>query len=594
MKRMNHMLVLFLTLTLVSQSLLAEVRASLSRSAIQSGDTVTLNILATGDVDGANPDLDVLQQDFQVLGTGSSQQTSIINGRVSSSQQWSVQLLPKREGELQVPAITVGKERTAVLTLTVSAQPAATLAEAGEPLFIKTRLEPEGDAVYVQQQLRYTLQLYYRERLYDGSFDGPQVEHALVERLGDDTQFQTTVNGQQYVVIERRYAIFPERSGPLTIAPVTFSGRLAAPSRQRAPGMPSMQMNDMMERFFGNLSMSSPGQRVRLRGESYTLDVKPRADAFTGQHWLPAADLQLTDSWAAGPPEFRNGEPVTRTITLEAKGLESTHLPELNVPDTPGMRIYPEAAVHNNRTDGEWVFGRLERTFAYVPSTAGQHTLPAVRVDWWDTGNNRQQTATLPSWSINVEPGEGVLNAQQPAAPDKPSATADGEMVRDVSHAREPGAQNAGAAGPLIPAWGWAAAGLLFLLIPALVVYRARGTAAPVKTDIPAVSARSLRTELERACAASDAHAAARALLALAAQQWPDDPPRNLGAVRQRLTTGADAVAGLEAALYGTGQAAWEGSALWRAVGDGLPARASQQAASASSELSPLYPDWKH
>ena len=426
----RHIVISFLVLLLTSQSLWADVRASLSRTTIQEGDTVTLNLLASGDVDDADPDLSVLADSFDILGTGSSHSTSIVNGKISSSRQWQVELMPKHKGEITVPAISVGTHRTAALTLTVTAQPQAVVAGAGEPVFIRTQLLPADEPVYVQQQLRYTLQLFYRQRLYDGSFDGPQIDNALVERLGDDLQYQTTVNGSQYQVIERRYAIFPEQSGTLEIAPVTFTGRLAGQARQR---MPSMQMDDMMERFFGSSSMTSPGKRLRLRGEGFRVDVQPRPATFSGQHWLPSEQLVLTDSWAAAPPEFRAGEPVTRIITLQAKGLESSHLPDIALDDSPGMRLYPETPVYENHTDGEWVIGSSQHTFAYVPTTAGTQTIPAITIDWWDTATGEQKTAGLPAWTINVEPGDGVINAQLPPPTDGTAAQPDLSVV-DATH----------------------------------------------------------------------------------------------------------------------------------------------------------------
>jgi hypothetical protein len=584
---MINVVVLFITLATVSQSLWAEVRASLSRSVIQEGDTVTLNILASGDADGGDPDLGVLQDSFDVLGTGSSHQTSIVNGKISSSRQWQVELMPRHKGEITVPAITVGNQSTSALTLTVSEQPQAVIAEAGEPVFIKTQLLPSNDPVYVQQQLRYTLQLFYRERLYDGSFDGPHIDNALIERLGDDVQYQTTVNGNQYQVIERRYAIFPEQSGALEIPAVTFTGRLAGQSRQR---MPSMHMDEMMERFFGSSSMTSPGKRVRLRGESYRVEVQPRPADFSGRDWLPGEELVLTDSWAAGPPEFRVGEPVTRTITLEAKGLESSHLPDITLPENSSMRLYPESPVHENRTDGEWVFGSVQRTFAYVPTVAGLQSIPAVTLDWWNTATGKQQQAELPAWTVNVEPGAGVINAQSPPSVDLPGERSDDslrsaalvEPVPDAAHSRQLA---------VTPYWPWLLAATI-ILAGTLLGWRRRGTTR--KAADPAPARRTQRTAVRRACESNDMSAAARALLEWAAVEWPDDPPRSLGALAARLVQGREEVEALEQALYGAGGNAWQGSALWRVFDKGL-LKQTRSSGTARTEpgLSPLYPDWK-
>jgi len=575
----------FLVLLLTTQSLWADVRASLNRQTIYEGDSVSLNIITDETGRGADPDLSVLQQDFDILGTASSQQTSIINGKRSESHQWNIELAPKHAGELTVPPIRVGADTTQALTLQVTAQPDAVVAEAGQPVFMKTQLQPLDAPVYVQQQLRYTLQLFYRESLFEGSFDGPHVEHALVERLGEDVQYKSTVNGVEYNVVERHFAIFPEQSGTFTISPVTFNGRLAGQSQQR---MPSMFMDDMMERFFSNTTITTPGKRIRLRSEGYTLDVQPRAAAFTGDDWLPSEELTLTDSWASGPPEFRSGVPVTRTLTLEAKGLESTHLPEFKLPESKGMRLYPEQPVYNNRTDREWVIGSRQLTVAYVPSAAGMLTIPAMHIDWWDTTVEQQKTVELPSWTVNVLPGDGL--AEPPPASPVTSVTAPDEppgvSVADTDDWLE----------KAMSRWPWLLAGLV-LLAAMLFIWRRnqpRGVTTPVHNAEPSSrqQLRAARSAVQQACQGNNPAAAANALLQWAAASWPDDPPRNLGTLMQQLSTGVNEIQALEQALYSAAGQPWQGEALWRVFEKGLEIKQAT-GAPASAGLSPLYPDWK-
>ena len=588
MTNIKSIATLFLVLFLTSQSLWADVRATLSRQTIVEGDTVTLNIVTNEAGQGVKPELSVLQQDFDILGTGSSQQTQIINGQRSESHQWHIELAPKHAGELTVPAIPVGAETTPSLTLTVTAQPAAVIAEAGQPVFIETQLEPLDSPVYVQQQLRYTLQLFYREQLVEAGIDGPHVEHALVERLGDDLQYQTTLDGQEYQVIERHYAIFPEQSGPLSVSPVTFNGRLAGKSQQR---MPATNMNDMMERFFGNRAFTTPGKRIRLRSEGFTLDVQPRPAAYTGKYWLPAEQLALTDSWTSAPPEFHSGEPVTRTITLEAKGLESTHLPDFSLPDSSDMRLYPEKPVYTNRTDGEWVIGTRQLSVAYVPSATGMQTIPAIRLDWWDSTEEKQKTVELPAWTVNVLPGDGLAD---PVPPITPTVVDPGQRI-DASAVPAAATGTGDWRAFLKSHWPWLPGGILLVTALLFGLRHLKNRNAPTSAH-PAAKRdkqqiRIARTAVQRACQDNNAAAAARALLQWAAASWPDDPPRNLGALRQRLSTGVNELQTLEQTLYGTAGEPWQGDALWRVFDPGLQTRIEHKAAGKEG-LSPLYPDW--
>jgi hypothetical protein len=583
---MKSNVTLFLVIFLTSPSLWADVRASLSRQTIYEGDTVTLNIMTNKTGQDVDPDLSVLRQDFDILGTGSSQQTQIINGQRSESHQWHVELAPRQGGELIVPPIRIGAETTQALTLTVTAQPDAVVPEAGQPVFIEIQLEPQNAPVYVQQQIRYKLQLFYRERLVEASIDGPHVENALVERLGDDSQYKTTINDQEYQVIERHYAIFPEQSGPLSISPVTFNGRLAGKPQQR---MPSTNMNDMMERFFGNSAFTTPGKRIRLGGEGFALDVQARPAAYTGIYWLPAEQLALTDSWTSAPPEFHSGEPVTRTITLEARGLESTHLPDISLPDSPGMRLYPEKPVYTNRTDGEWVIGSRQLSVAYVPSATGLQTIPSIQLDWWDTTEDKQKTVELPAWTINVLPGDGIVDPAPPVAP----AAGEPEPLVDVpeSHPDETAAEDWLTS--LKTYWTGLAGAALLLIAGLFILRRKKPDDKPLHPAGKRVKQQlnTARTAVQQACQENDPAAAAKALLQWAAATWPDDPPRNLGVLKRRVSTAVNELQRLEQALYGAAGDSWHGEALWRVFDRGLQQQVEVKPATGEG-LSPLYPDW--
>ena len=608
--RAGWLLVLSLLLTLFSTTLWAGVTATLDRSTIAEGDTVTLTIKAEGQhAQGAQPDLSPLQKDFNVLGTSTSQQMQIINGRMSSSASLRVELEPKHAGRIEIPALKVGGETTAPLTLTIADQPAATASQPGSALYLETEVEPHGGSTYVQQQIQYTTRLYYSMPLTEGSLGDPEPEHAVVERLGEDKHYQTTVNGQRYQVIERRYAIFPEQSGTFTIPPVSFTGRMATGGATRRP---FGRMDSMIEQFFGRdpfgndsffaTPFGDPGKRVHARGEAVTVNVKPQPASYSAATWLPGEDLVLHDSWATQPPEFRVGEPVTRVISIDAKGLAASHLPDIAMPAIANMRIYPEQPVRESRTDGAVVYGHSEQSFAFVPQKAGRVTLPEIRLSWWDLKAGKERVAVLPSWNVEVLPGAGgVQGAPVPpsAAVSKPPAQPAAGSPVPASPAPSPSATFKA----LLPYWPWIAGGFALLVFAGLIVWRrsrrrppasqapvAREPAAPATAPAPDPGG-ALRS-LKQACDDNDARAAARALLDWAAARWPDNPPRNLAAIASRLNDDAGAeVRRLDQSLYAPGGVVWEGEAL----GNAFRATAVKQPVkpkAAAGGLAPLYPEW--
>ncbi len=595
---------------LTAPTLRAAVNASLDRNAVYSGDTVTLSIETSGDDQGQQPDLSPLTKDFDVLGTSTSQQIQIINGQRSDRSQWLIELAPRHTGTLTVPRLLVGNKRTQALDLRVSDPPVAAGEQAGQPVFIQSEITPPDGDTYVQQQILYTTRLYYRVPLIEGDFSAPTLDNAAVERLGDDHQYQTTVNGQRYQVLERRYAIFPERSGELAIPPTVFTGRTVSSSAQ---GSPFGRMDTMLERmiggnpfkdgFFAGTPFGDPGKRVHLRGNPLSLAIKPRPASYQGHEWLPTEKLVLHDSWAESPPEFRSGEPVTRTITLEAKGLEAAQLPDINIPETAGLRVYPEHPVQTNRTDGDWVYGRSEQSFAFVATKPGRITLPQIQVDWWDSTEQKQRTAVLPAWEVVVAAGTSTPTGSAPPAPlsTDTSGTAVAPPPADHAAAAEATSspEQAVRSTPLYP-WLIAAAGVVLALVVVLLARkRQRPLAAPATT--PAASAaevsprsriRQAREDLRGACAQNNPQAAARALLEWGATSWPQQPPRNLGALARRVARGGDLVRELETVLYAPGQRPWVGEPLWQALADGMKAAPAAVGKHQPDDAPALYPDW--
>ena len=571
---------IILILLLTTQALRAEVLTSLSRNTIYTGDTVVLTVEVTGENIGDEPDLSVLRQDFHVLGTSSKRQVQITNGRRTDKHQWQVELEPKQAGNVIVPAIRVGDTESLPLMLMIREAPTAVAASTDQPVFLRAVIEETDSPLYVQQQVHYTLRLYYRESLLNGSFSELNVEHALVEQLGEDVQYSTTVNGKQYQVAERHYAIFPEQSGEFVIPAVVFTGQMAGARRQN---LSRDRMSDLMEQFMGGGIFTEPGKRVRLRSDAITLDVKPRPDSYTGQFWLPSEQLELRDNWADGLPEFRAGEPVTRTITLQAKGLESSHLPDISLTESTGMRLYPEQPVHQNKTDGNWVYGSSQQTVAYVPAATGMTSIPEIRVDWWDTRNEKQRTTVLPALEVRVLPG--ALLASDPEK--------EGQVDDLVTPVMTLVNDKVGWLLVLERYRYWLAAVMVLLLTLLLLMRWNRSTATRKTAGGHSISRkqqlRAAQKVLETACHENDASRAAAALLQWTAARWPDDTPRNLGVLSKRLASGIPEIKELEQALYASNAGAWNGAALWMVFRQGLNEVVTDKQ-EASAGLLPLYP----
>jgi hypothetical protein len=439
-----------LALLAAASSSWAGVSARLDHSNVAPGQPLTLTLVSDGKSSGAQPDLAPLRKDFEVLGTRQSRETRIVNLQRADQVRWIVQLLPRHAGHIEVPALSIGAEQTAALQLEV-AEPTAT-AKAGSSgqgaertVFIEVDSAAAGKPVYVQQQVPYTVRVYVDPSVQSGELSAPSSPDAVIEQLGADQRSTATVRGRDYSVIERHYAISAEKSGTLQIAPASFRGTALVAQADAAgdtsdgdPGDDIMRKllrnspfaNDPMFRngLLGGLSRAAATTPVGASGQPMTLAVRPRPAAAQGQ-WLPAEQIQLQDSWAGGVPAFKAGEPVTRTLTVQAKGLAASQIPPLALAQPANARLYADAPDNQSRTDGTTIYGISKQTVTYLPTAAGTLDVAPVDLAWWDTRDNLQRHAELPAQHFQVEQGAGAVSAG--ATPAASSATTAAAAARD-------------------------------------------------------------------------------------------------------------------------------------------------------------------
>ncbi|HSX59326.1 MAG TPA: BatD family protein [Tahibacter sp.] len=524
----------------------AAARAWLDRDTMQLGETVTLNVET--EESASEPDLGALEADFELLSRSSSSSVSIVNGRTSSTLLWAVGLRPKREGKLTIPALVVGSAKTQPIVLTVGAAPAIASASPGDDIFLDVSVDPQ--LAYVQQQIRVTVKFFYAINLTDGAVEELTLGDAVVQKLGQDRSYDAERSGRRYRVMERRYALTAQKSGPLQIPALNFRGR-------------ALSGNDPNALFFGR------GRTVATRSEPIAVEIRPKpADAGSGP-WLPAQTLTLQVDGATPALQGRVGEPLTLTVSAVAQGLGFEQLPELELPAIDGAEVYPDKSLTRSRENAGWVVGERTRKFAIVPKRAGTLRVPAMSLGWWDTANDKPTIAQTAE--ITIEVAEAAGGTPAAASPDAVAADA---PVPAVS-------------GSTAAFWKIAAlsSGGLWVVTLALLWLQRR----PRRAAAPAAPAFSpTKRSFEQAVAAGDAGAAAQRLLAWARSEGLS--VSHLGELAARLDSPAqrEAIAHLQAALY-SGRTPALPAGLAAAFAAGF-ARASRRAA--NDENSVLPPLW--
>jgi len=546
---------LLLLLVSIGNAWAVELIASVDRNPVSINESFKLVIRASESPDD-DPDFSQLNQDFEILNQQQSSRSSWVNGQSSKVISWNLNLMAKRVGNLNIPSIPFGDDQSNPISLQVVKNPAAAVGS-NDALYLDVAVS--DNEVYVQAQVIYTVRLFQRVSLAKASLTEPQADNVMVEKLGDDTQFNTQVNGVNYTVTERKYALFPQKSGSLTITPLTLTAQVVSQGRSA----------------YGSIFNSQQTKTARIYSAPVQLTVLAAPAQFTAKHWLAAEQLHLEQTWSNKEQTITVGEPLTRTLTLLAKGVTASQLPEFTLDDNnSSLKTYPDQAVLKNQHNADGVIAFREQKIALIPSKPGQYQVKAIEIPWFNTITGQQEIARLPAVTITAVAKEGAvidLGAVNPV----PIV----ELPQVIASPVSVEADNT---------WKWLAlsfaAGWLLTLLY-IVINRLKGRsekAIVVNEDLPL---KTVIKQLETACKANDAVNAKLALTQWLSLQYPGLNLDSIMALCGRELQ--DEIHGLNQYLYSEEAGHWNGSHLAELVRVHLQEKAD--AAGKGNALEPLH-----
>jgi len=580
------LLIIILTISILVTTVAhaANITVTASRNPVALDDSFHLIYEADSNVDG-EPDFTPIYEHFDILNSGQSTNMRYINGNYSLKKSWDLALIAKDVGKFTIPPITFGSDVSPAIQITISnsTSPNSVSPDGQSTIPAKIFLESSVDKKqgWVQSQFIYTVRLLRTVSIASASMSEPETSDpdAIVHSLGEDS-YQTTRNGIQYEVFERRYAIFPQKSGQLKINPVTFEGRVNATQPRT---------------IFDQFRMS--GQLKRLRSQAVEVKVKAAPATVNLQDWLPAGDLQLTEEWSADIQQIKSGEPVTRTITIAAEGLTGVQLPDLSFTEVNGLKQYPDKPVVEDRPGTNGITGVKQIKVALIPTRAGTYTLPEMSVHWWNTKTNKQEVATIPLTSITAI-GDSQADSSSSSQPSMPAitqlTTEDGSELNKQAAMDTRPPQSPTLPLKEEPYWRWLslffAVAWLYTLVLLLKKSKLHETQHKPVTDTSRSSTKTAAGKVKKFAANNDASNTKSALLEWAQLTYKNKTINNLSDITAYSSSVlAEEIRLLNQSLYSSEKSLWNGRNLLAAFKRELGLKNRQQHDEDESALKPLY-----
>ncbi len=366
---------LIISLLLIQTSTtLAKLNSVVNKTSINNSEQLVLKIQSNNENISQNIDTKELAKDFIIITTATRQSISIINGVKSVNIELELLLEPKRTGLLTIPAFSIANEKTKPITIKVVDITNTNLTN--QVIFITNEVDKTSPRV--QEQVIYTINFYSQFNITNMNIPFSVVaNNATVKTLGSDRAFnQVNYQGRTLWLRRFTYAIYPQQSGKIII-------------------------NKLINK--ATLSTNGRNQQITLFAKDIELEVlKPNINYPANKHWLPANNVTLSTKFITKPIIFQVGEVVVREIVMQVSGQTKEQLPDIEVANNNSFEQYRDSKVFDEKIGLTNIISTVKQKIIVIPSKAGKQILPEVNITWFDTRDNKNKTAILPAYQVNV------------------------------------------------------------------------------------------------------------------------------------------------------------------------------------------------
>jgi hypothetical protein len=262
------------------------------------------------------------------------------------------------------------------LTTLLSAEPGAKL------------IVPEPEA-WTGQRLPLFVELR-AEGSFKGaaSFDLPEIPKTVIIKIGSPILSSETQGDTEYFVQRHEFALFSQSKGLIQLPSITA-------------------------RFSHLKGYTGPTFDASEKTEATTLTINRPPNSDSLGFIVTTPSLAIEESWDPSPGPLETGAVLKRNIVQRANQMTGIALKPAPTPDIEGIRTYPGSPEVTDKTERGTFLGERRETVTYLVQQAGLHTLPEIRIDWWNPSTQKLERQTLPSVTFTA--------TAPPAPPARPS-----------------------------------------------------------------------------------------------------------------------------------------------------------------------------
>lgn len=388
-------------------------RAYVDKDAVNINESIALTILVEGGNSHGNPTLTSMPN-FNVVSRSQESEYTLIGSKMTNRSKFTYLMVAKKTGVYKIGEANVNVDGSVLhvypVSVTVISIGNAVKTPTYAPFKSPSTQSPlpdfasswnNGDIIfeanvddrspYENEQIVYTATIYFRQNIDNTDLKPPTFKDFVVETLDERKQFNTTVNGENYVAYQQAFALFPTKPGTIVIAPAYLSGRM-------------LKYNDPLDRIFGNYEY----ENFKLMSKPITISVQK----------LPAAPNTFKNSVG----EFSVSSDITKTTlkTGESAKLRIIVTGEGNIMNVEepqfsfsnefkkNFKIYKSTPIMDITNRIDRITGGKIFNYDIVPLKVGKYVIPQAELTYFSP--HQMKYKQLKSDVIKIDVLQGTSN----------------------------------------------------------------------------------------------------------------------------------------------------------------------------------------
>ena len=394
------------------QGLMAQVQfeARVSKNTLGINERLRIDFIMN--VDGDNFDQPAFEGFRIVAGPSQQVSQSWINGRSSFQKIYSYFLLPSQKGNLTIKPASIEYNGQVYKTAPIKVVVTNAVAQERDP-----NDRPQGignetlDLVaeisktnpYVNEPITVVYKLYFNnigvtgfKELAKPKYNDFWNQNIEIKQL---TTEEGTHQGQRcYFVVLKKTILYPQKSGRLTIEPLSLDIGVQLPTNRR----------DM----FGQMILTDDNKTVSAGAKTINVKALPetgKPEGFTGA--VGKFNFIVTPSKTT----LKNGESLDLIVSANGTGnMKLFTLPKPVVPNA--LEMYDPVHDESVTTSLSGMSGRISDKYTIVPQYKGKYAIKGMQFSYFDLNSGSYKTINSPEIMVDVLDGPTLAEANPSTA----------------------------------------------------------------------------------------------------------------------------------------------------------------------------------